>query len=103
MALGDLGVAARREEGRVGIWVGEGAGEAKIGAIGIRIRKWVTMHGFSVNLAPDLSHFAGIVPCGIADHGVTSMADLGLDVPAAAWDKALMARFDAFLAAIAAP
>ena len=102
--LGDFGVEAWRAPGRIGIWTrGPDAAEAKIGAIGIRIRKWVTMHGFSVNLAPDLSHFSGIVPCGIADHGVTSMADLGLDVPAPAWDKALMARFDAFLAAIAAP
>lgn len=102
--LGDFGVEAWRAPGRIGIWTrGPDGAEAKIGAIGIRIRKWVTMHGFSVNLAPDLSHFAGIVPCGIADHGVTSLADLGLDVPAPAWDKALMARFDAFLAAIAAP
>ena len=102
--LGDFEVEAWRAPGRIGIWTrGPDGAEAKIGAIGIRIRKWVTMHGFSVNLAPDLSHFAGIVPCGIADHGVTSLADLGLDVPAPAWDKALMARFDAFLAAIAAP
>ena len=102
--LGDFGVEAWRAPGRIGIWThGPEGAEAKIGAIGIRIRTWVTMHGFSVNLAPDLSHFSGIVPCGIADHGVTSMADLGLDVPAAAWDKALMARFAAFLAAIAAP
>ena len=61
-ALGDVGVAARREQGRIGIWTGEGASEAKIGAIGVRVRRWVTMHGFSINVAPDLSHFGGIVP-----------------------------------------
>lgn len=99
--LADFGVESWRAPGRIGIWTrAKDGSEAKIGAIGIRIRKWVTMHGFSVNLAPDLSHFGGIVPCGIADHGVTSLADLGLDVPAPAWDKALMARFDAFLSEI---
>ncbi len=102
--LGDFGVEAWRAPGRIGIWTrGRDGAEAKIGAIGIRIRRWVTMHGFSVNLSPDLSHFAGIVPCGIADHGVTSLADLGLEVAPAAWDKALLARMDAFLDAIDAP
>ncbi len=76
-ALADLGVAARREPGRIGIWTGEGTDEAKIGAIGVRVRRWVTMHGFSINVAPDLSHFGGIVPCGIAEYGVTSLAALG--------------------------
>ena len=65
-ALGQLGVEARREPGRIGIWTGSGAAEAKIGAIGVRVRRWVTMHGFSINVAPDLAHFGGIVPCGIA-------------------------------------
>lgn len=99
--LGDFGVRAWRAPGRIGIWAtGASGGEDKIGAIGIRIRRWVTMHGFSVNLSPDLAHFGGIVPCGIADHGVTSLAELGLAVDAQAWDSALLARFDAFLAAI---
>ena len=102
--LGDFGVETWRAPGRIGIWTrGPCGAEAKIGAIGIRIRRWVTMHGFSVNLSPDLAHFDGIVPCGIADHGVTSLADLGLEVDAQTWDKALLARFDAFLAQLDVP
>lgn len=102
--LGDFGVAAWRAPGRIGIWTrGPDGNEAKIGAIGIRIRRWVTMHGFAVNLSPDLAHFSGIVPCGIADHGVTSLADLGLEVTAQAWDKALLARLDAFLGQLDQP
>lgn len=97
--LGDFGVEAWRAAGRVGIWTrGADGGEAKIGAIGIRIRRWVTMHGFSVNLSPDLAHFGGIVPCGIEDYGVTSLAALGISVAPDAWDRALLARFEAFLA-----
>jgi lipoyl(octanoyl) transferase len=100
--LADFGVASWRAEGRVGIWTrGPDGGEAKIGAIGIRIRRWVTMHGFSVNLAPDLEHFGGIVPCGIGDYGVTSLAALGISVAPDAWDRALLARTDAFLAQLA--
>ena len=96
--LGDFGLEAWRAEGRVGIWTrGIEGREAKIGAIGVRIRKWVTMHGFSVNLSPDLAHFSGIVPCGIEEFGVTSLAALGYDVSAEAWDRALLARMDAFL------
>ena len=96
-ALGDLGVAARREQGRIGIWTGEGASEAKIGAIGVRVRRWVTMHGFSINVAPDLSHFGGIVPCGIAEYGVTSLSALGLDPSMERLDKALKRSFPVFL------
>jgi len=96
-ALGDLGVAARREPGRIGIWTGEGASEAKIGAIGVRVRRWVTMHGFSINAAPDLSHFGGIVPCGIAEYGVTSLAALGLDPSMQRLDAALKRNFSMFL------
>jgi lipoyl(octanoyl) transferase len=92
-ALGDLGVVARREPGRIGIWTGEGASEAKIGAIGVRVRRWVTMHGFSINVAPDLSHFGGIVPCGIAEFGVTSLAALGLDPSMQRLDEALKRNF----------
>lgn len=99
--LGDLGVEAWRAEGRIGIWThGPDGGEAKIGAIGVRVRRWVTMHGFSVNLAPDLSHFSGIVPCGIEEYGVTSLAALGMDIGPEVFDKALLARFDDFLAAL---
>ncbi len=102
--LGDVGVVAWRAPGRIGIWTrGPDGAEAKVGAIGIRVRRWVTMHGFSVNLSPDLAHFSGIVPCGIADHGVTSLADLGLEVSAQTWDKALLARLEPFLAALDLP
>jgi lipoyl(octanoyl) transferase len=75
--LARLGVEARRAEGRIGIWADGPRGEAKVGAIGVRVRRWVAYHGFSVNLAPELSHFSGIVPCGIADFPVTSLAEMG--------------------------
>ena len=93
-SLADLGVDARREPGRIGLWVGSGKGEAKIAAIGVRVKRWVTLHGFSVNVAPDLAHFSGIVPCGISEHGVTSLADLGLTAGMADLDMALRATFD---------
>ncbi|HZU63555.1 MAG TPA: lipoyl(octanoyl) transferase LipB [Novosphingobium sp.] len=102
--LADFGVAAWRSEAGVGIWTEDIDGrEAKIGAIGVRIRRWVTMHGFAVNLDPDLTHFTGIVPCGIAEKGVTSLARLGKPVSAAQWDEALIARADAFLARLQQP
>jgi lipoyl(octanoyl) transferase len=68
--------------------------EAKIGAIGVRVTRWVSWHGVALNVAPDLAHFGGIVPCGIAEHGVTSLVDLGLPVTMADLDAALMATFD---------
>ena len=92
-ALGDLGVPARREPGRIGIWTGQGANEAKIGAIGVRVRRWVTMHGLSINVAPDLTHFGGIVPCGIAEYGVTSLAALGQEPAMNRIDFALERNF----------
>ncbi|MET1757096.1 lipoyl(octanoyl) transferase LipB [Novosphingobium sp. RD2P27] len=99
--LADFGIQSFRSEGRIGIWTRDVDGrEAKIGAIGVRIRKWVTMHGFSVNLNPDLSHFAGIVPCGIEEFGVTSLARLGRTIDVTEWDRALVARAPAFLAAL---
>jgi lipoyl(octanoyl) transferase len=102
--LAGFGVESWRAEGRIGIWTRDIDGrEAKIGAIGVRVRRWVTMHGFSVNLAPDLSHFAGIVPCGIAEFGVTSLARLGIDVAREAWDEALLANAGAFLAGFEQP
>ena len=88
-ALDRLGIAAHRAEGRVGIWTGDGAREAKVGAIGVRVRRWVTLHGFSVNVAPDLSHFAGIVPCGLTDYPVTSVERLLGTADMAAIDRAL--------------
>jgi lipoyl(octanoyl) transferase len=96
-ALAELGVSARREPGRIGIWTGEGSNEAKIGAIGVRVRRWVTMHGFSINVTPDLSHFGGIVPCGIAEFGVTSLEKLGLDPSMELLDRALEFCFPSFL------
>ena len=96
-ALGELGVEAHRSEGRIGIWTGSGAAEAKIGAIGVRVKRWVTLHGFSINVAPDLSHFGGIVPCGIATHGVTSLKALGIAADMAQLDRALEAKFPLFL------
>jgi lipoyl(octanoyl) transferase len=103
-ALGDLGVESFRREGRVGIWTQDIDGrEAKIGAIGVRICRWVTMHGFSVNLSPDLSHYAGIVPCGIEEFGVTSLKRLGLEVDSAQWDRLLLNRAVEFLAALGQP
>ena len=102
--LGDFGVETWRAPGRIGIWTTDIDGrEAKIGAIGVRIRRWVTMHGFSVNLSPDLSHFGGIVPCGIEEFGVTSLARLGIAVDASMWDAALLARAPQFLAALQQP
>ncbi|MFA6219118.1 MAG: lipoyl(octanoyl) transferase LipB [Erythrobacter sp.] len=99
--LGDIGVGCWRSDGRIGIWTRDIDGrEAKIGAIGVRVRRWVTMHGFSVNLAPDLTHFTGIVPCGIEEFGVTSLAKLGIGLAPQAFDAALRARFGDFLAAL---
>ena len=102
--LGDFGVEAFQREGRIGIWTADIDGrEAKIGAIGLRIRRWVTMHGFAVNLSPDLSHFQGIVPCGIDEFGVTSLERLGLEVDPDTWDRALLARIGDFLGALDTP
>jgi lipoyl(octanoyl) transferase len=95
--LAELGVKAHRAPGRIGIWVGEGSAEAKIAALGIRVKRWVTLHGFSINVSPNLSHFGGIVPCGIADFGVTSLAALGKQVPVSGVDAALKRTFPHFL------
>ncbi|WP_081774331.1 lipoyl(octanoyl) transferase LipB [Sphingomonas sp. URHD0057] len=102
-ALGQLGVNAHRAEGRIGIWVGEGVDEAKIGALGVRVKRWVTLHGFAINVAPDLSHFTGIVPCGIADFGVTSLVELGKQIPLASVDAALKRSLWSFLKALEQP
>ena len=98
--LADLGVDAQRAEGRIGIWVGEGPTEAKIGALGIRVKRWVTLHGFAINVDPDLSHFGGIVPCGISDFGVTSLSALGKPASMTRVDSALKANFDSFLSTL---
>jgi lipoyl(octanoyl) transferase len=98
--LADLGVEAHRAPGRIGIWVGDGPEEAKIGALGVRVKRWVTLHGFAINVAPDLSHFSGIVPCGIAEFGVTSLAAQGKQIPLSGVDAALKRSFLSFLKAL---
>jgi lipoyl(octanoyl) transferase len=103
-ALAKIGLDAFRAPGRVGIWTLDGQGrEAKVGAIGVRVRRWVTMHGFAVNIAPDLSHFGGIVPCGLPDHPVTSLAALGFPADFATFDAALALSREAFLESLSCP
>ena len=97
--LATFNVQGERRDGRVGIWVprtdrNEPLREDKIAAIGVRVRRWVTFHGISINVEPDLSHFDGIVPCGIAQHGVTSLVDLGYPVTLTDVDVALRSAFD---------
>ena len=96
-ALARVGVEAWRAPGRIGIWTRDNGQEAKIGAIGIRVRRWVSLHGFSVNVAPDLSHFGGIIPCGLPEFAVTSLENLGSRAKMADFDAALSAEFGAFL------
>lgn len=97
-ALREFGLECWRADGRIGIWTRDIDGrEAKIGAIGVRVRRWVTMHGFSINVSPDLSHFGGIVPCGIEEFGVTSLEKLGFEPDFTALDAALKKNFDQFL------
>ncbi|HWH23131.1 MAG TPA: lipoyl(octanoyl) transferase LipB [Allosphingosinicella sp.] len=99
-SLARLGIEAFRAPGRIGIWVRHGDTDAKIGAIGVRVRRWVTMHGFSVNVAPELSHFSGIVPCGIAQFPVTSIAEQGVSEAQERFDSALRQELDHFLTAL---
>jgi lipoyl(octanoyl) transferase len=94
-ALDRFGVRGERRAGRIGIWVTRASGqEAKIAAIGVRIRHWVSFHGVAINLEPNLDHFSGIVACGIRGFGVTSLADLGLTTTTPELDAALMATFE---------
>ncbi len=92
-------IRGERRDDRVGVWVRrpeKGADvEEKIAAIGIRIRRWISFHGIAINVDPDLSHYAGIVPCGVSDHGVTSLADLGIPATMADLDLALREEFEA--------
>jgi len=96
--LSGFNVRGERREDRVGVWVRHptkaGEGEDKIAAIGIRVRRWVTMHGVSLNVEPDLSHFGGIVPCGVREHGVTSLVELGLPVTMEDVDLVLRREFE---------
>jgi lipoyl(octanoyl) transferase len=94
-ALARFGVRGERRQGRVGIWVADtSVTEAKIAAIGVRVSRWVSWHGVALNVALDLSHYGGIVPCGIAEHGVTSLAALGVPATMAEVDAALRAAWD---------
>ena len=102
VTLASFAVRGERREDRVGVWVvrtdkppaADGApAEDKIAAIGIRLRRWVSFHGIAINVEPDLTHFSGIVPCGVSDRGVTSLVDLGLPVAMADLDAALLAGF----------
>lgn len=100
--LAELGIDAWRAPGRVGIWTDDEGAEAKIGAIGVRVRRWVTLHGFSINVAPDLSHFGGIIPCGLPDFAVTSIEKLGGIADMSALDSALLATFSKFISDLGA-
>jgi len=99
-ALASFNVIAERRKGRVGIWVdrgrhgGKSGQEYKIGAIGVRVRRWVSFHGVSLNVCPDLSHYEGIIPCGISAHGVTSLKDLGIEATLEDVDTALLSAFE---------
>jgi lipoyl(octanoyl) transferase len=109
--LADFNIKGERRAGRVGVWVvrpdktglGGAPAEDKIAAIGVKLRRWVSFHGLSINVEPDLSHFGGIVPCGISDHGVTSLVDLGLPVTLADLDAALLAHLPHMLGALTQP
>ncbi len=107
--LAEFQVKGERRAGRVGVWVTRpekpalpdgGPAEDKIAAVGVRLRRWVSFHGVSVNVEPDLAHYGGIVPCGIAGHGVTSLVDLGLPVGMAELDLALRRAFPGTLGAL---
>lgn len=95
--LKDFGIEGLQRKDRVGIWVIDKTGqEKKIAAIGVRIKKWVTMHGIAINVNPDLSHFSGIVPCGLKQFGVTSFHDLNINIRMEDLDKALQRNFELF-------
>jgi lipoyl(octanoyl) transferase len=101
--LARLGVIGERREDRVGVWVkhsGAGGREDKIAAIGVRIRHWISFHGISLNVAPDLSHYSGIIACGIHQHGMTSLADLGIAASMDDVDAALKVEFQAIFGAV---
>src|SRR5690348_14258954 len=89
--LARFGVTGERREGRIGIWVARDGAEAKIAAIGVRVTRWVSWHGVALNVAPELGHYGGIVPCGISEHGVTSLHALGIDATMGDADAALRA------------
>jgi lipoyl(octanoyl) transferase len=93
LTLAELGVTGERRAGRVGVWVVTEDGEKKIAALGVRVRRWVTFHGLSINVDPDLDHFGGIIPCGIQEYGVTSLRELGISVTMDDVDRVLRRSF----------
>jgi lipoyl(octanoyl) transferase len=99
--LADFGIRGEVREDRVGVWVRRGDGENKIAAIGVRVRRGVSFHGLAINVAPDLGHFSGIVPCGVTDHGVTSFVHSGVAAGMAAVDAALSRHFAMIFAPLA--
>lgn len=99
-SLGRIGVEAWRAPGRIGIWTERDGTEAKVGAIGVRVRRWVTLHGFAVNISAELSHFSGIVPCGIVEFPVTSLDEMGVSQGQQRFDLALKQELDHFLASL---
>jgi lipoyl(octanoyl) transferase len=102
--LARFNVTGERRDGRIGVWVaGSDGREDKVAAIGVRVRHWVSYHGVALNVAPDLEHFRGIVPCGISEHGITSLARLGVAASMAEIDSALRATFDEVFEAPACP
>lgn len=106
-ALSDFEITGERREGRVGVWVrrtgpNSADREDKVAALGVRLRRWVSFHGVAINVNPDLSHFDGVTPCGIREHGVTSLRDLGVDATLPALDTALARWFDPVFNAFAA-
>ena len=96
-ALAEVGIDAWRAPGRIGIWTNDAGREAKIGAIGIRLKRWVSMHGFSINVSPELANFGGIVPCGLPQFAVTSLGALGNQATMQRLDGALSLKLDGFL------
>jgi lipoyl(octanoyl) transferase len=95
MTLAQFNITGERRGGRVGVWVVTPEGEKKIAALGIRLRKWISFHGISINVHPDLQHFGGIVPCGLPSFGVTSFHDLGVDISLHELDNVLIEAFEA--------
>ncbi|HTT81240.1 MAG TPA: lipoyl(octanoyl) transferase LipB [Stellaceae bacterium] len=102
-ALAQFGITGERRDGRIGVWIAGADGrDAKIAAVGVRVRRWVTYHGVALNVCPDLDEFRGIIPCGIREHGVTSLAALGVRATMADVDRALRATFEGVFAPSAA-
>lgn len=95
-SLKEIGIKGERKEGRIGIWVTSNKSEAKIAAVGVRVRKWITYHGIAININPDLSYFKGIIPCGISEYGVTSLQELGFKISQEDLDKILREKFNEF-------